>query len=227
MPKKILMLLVLFLALWGCKDNTLNLKIKYDRIDGLEAGDRVLFEQNHIGHVAGVSYSEKGYYLVDVAIKKAFANAATQGSKFFITEDSKNRGKKAIDIIQASQEGLPLKDGATVEGSDKPSALCSQLGQSLAEQVEGIKKAFEHLSEEIIGAPESEEFKRLERELERLREEMKRSGESVREKMEQEWLPQLQQEIERLRKRLHKFGRENEVKDLEIELERIKEIEKR
>jgi paraquat-inducible protein B len=223
MPKKILMLLMLLLVFWGCEEKVLNFRIKYDQTQGLEAADRVIFQQNHIGQVAGIFYGEDGYYLVDVAIRKAFANAATEDSMFFITEDPKNKGKKAIEIIQARKGGVPLEDGTIVEGSSKPSAVFSQLGQSLAEQLEGIKKAFEHLSEELTGVPESEEFKKLERELERLGEEMKRSGESVREKMEQEWLPQLQQEIERLRKRLQKLGREDEVKDLEIQLEKIRE----
>ncbi len=216
MPKKIVMLLMLLLVFWGCEEKVLNFRIKYDQTHGLEAADRVIFQQNHIGQVAGIFYGEDGYYLVDVAIRKAFANAATEDSMFFITEDPKNKGKKAIEIIQARKGGVPLEDGAIVEGSGKPSAAFSQLGQSLAEQVEGIKKAFEHLSEELTGVPESKEFKKLERELERLREELQRSGQSVRKKMEHEWLPQLQQEIERLRKRLQKFGRENEVKDLEI-----------
>jgi hypothetical protein len=60
--------------------------------------------------------------------------------------------------------------------------------------------------------------------LKRLAEEMKRSGQSVRKKIKEEFFPQLKKEMEKLRKRLHEFGREDEMKPLEIELEKIQKI---
>ncbi len=225
MLRRMLILVMLFLVFWGCEESVLNFKIKYDQIQGLEEGEGVIFEKNHIGRVGEIFYTKEGYYLVDVAIRKAFANAATKDARFFITEDPENKGKKAIEMVQARKGGLPLEDGTTVEGSSKSSAVFSQMGESLEKRVEEMGKAFEHLFEELNGAPESEEFKKLERELERLAEEIKRSGESVREKIEQEWLPSLRQEIEKLRERLQKLGREQEVKDLEVQLEKIRGVE--
>jgi paraquat-inducible protein B len=222
MLRRTLILVILFLVFWGCEEGVLNFKIKYDQIQGLEEGNTVIFEKNHIGEVAHIFYTKDGYYLVHVAIRKAFANAATEDARFFITEDPKNKEKKAIEIIQARKGGLPLKNGATVEGSSKASAVFSQMDQSLEKRVEDIGKAFDHLFEELQGVPESEEFKKVERELECLAEEMKRSGESMREKIEQEWLPDLKQEMDKLRERLQKLGREQEVEDLEIQLEKIK-----
>jgi len=131
MPKKIVMLLMLLLVFWGCEEKVLNFRIKYDQTHGLEAADRVIFQQNHIGQVAGIFYGEDGYYLVDVAIRKAFANAATEDSMFFITEDPKNKGKKAIEIIQARKGGVPLEDGAIVEGSGKPVCRLQSVGAEL------------------------------------------------------------------------------------------------
>lgn len=224
MLRRVLILVISFLVFWGCEEGVLNFKIKYDQIQGLEEGDTVIFEKNHIGEVARIFYTKDGYYLVHVAIRNAFANAATQDARFFITEDPKNKGKKVIEIIQSRKGGLPLKNGATVEGSSKASTVLSQMEQSLEKRVEDIGKAFDHLFEELQGVPESEEFEKLERELERLAEEMKRSGESMREKIEQEWLPSLKQEMEKLRERLQKLGREQEVEDLEIELEKIRGI---
>jgi len=224
MLRRILILVILFLVFWGCEEGVLNFKIKYDQVQGLETGDTVIFEKNHIGEVIRIFYTKDGYYLVDVAIRKAFANAATEDTRFFIAEDPENKERKAIEIIQARKGGLPLKNGATVEGSCRASAVFSQMEQSLEKRVEDMGKAFDHLFEELQGVPESEEFKKLERELERLAEEMKGSGESIREKIEQEWLPSLKQEIEKLRERLQKLGREQEVKNLEVQLEKIRGI---
>ena len=222
--RRILILLILFFGFLGCKESGLDVTIKYDQIQGLEEGDRVIFEQNHIGEVTRIFYSEDGYYTVDVEIRRAFANAGTEHSKFFITDDPKNKGRKAIEIIQARKGGLPLEDGARVKGSSKTSPVFTQTGESLEKKFEDIKKGFERLIEELSSLPESQEFKKLQRELERLAEEMKRSGESVREKVEQELLPRLKQEIEKLRERLQKFGREEEVEELETQLERIRQI---
>jgi len=221
---RILILAILSLVSWGCEEGVLSFKIKYDQVQGLEEGERVIFEKNHIGEVARIFYTKEGYYLVHVAIRKAFANAATQEARFFITDDPKNKEKKAIEIIQAREGGLPIKNGATVEGSSKASAVFSQMEQSLEKRVEDIGKAFDNLFEQLQGVPESEEFKKLEREMERLAEEMERSGESMREKIEQEWLPSLKQEMQKLRERLQKLGREQEVEDLEIQLEKIRGI---
>jgi len=60
MGKKILMLLLVSLVFLGCKETGLNLKIRYDQIQGLNEGERVIFEQNHVGKVAGIFYSEEG-----------------------------------------------------------------------------------------------------------------------------------------------------------------------
>jgi paraquat-inducible protein B len=224
MLRSVLILAILSLISWGCDEDRLNFKIKYNQIQGLEEGERVIFEKNHIGKVAHIFYTKDGYYLVHVAIRKAFANAATEEARFFITQDPKNKGKKVIEIIQARKGGLPLINGATVEGSGAASAVFSQMEQSLEKRVEDIGKALDNLFEELQGVPESQEFKKLERELQRLAEEMERSGESMREKIEQEWLPSLKQEMEKLRERLQKLGREQEVKDLEIQLEKIRGI---
>ncbi len=222
--KRILILMMLFLGFWGCKESALDVTIKYDQLYGLEEGDRVVFEQNHIGEVTRTFYSKDGYYLVDVEIRKAFANSATEHSKFFITDDPRNNGKKAIEIIQTCKGGLPLEDGATVKGSSKTSAVLTPTDESLEKKFKDIRTEFERLLEELATLPESREFKKLQRELEGLAEEMKRSGESVREKVEQELLPRLRQEIEKLRKRLQKFGREEEAEELETQLERIRDI---
>ncbi len=221
MLKRILILMVLPLVFLGCKERALNLKIRYDQIQGLKEGDRVIFEQNHIGKVTGVFYSEEGYYIVDLAIKRAFANAATEHSKFFIINDLKNKGKKAIEMIQTRKGGSPLQDGAIVDGSDKYSAVFNQMWDDLEKGLQDLKKRFGQFLEDLSSVPESEEFKELEKELDRLAEEIMQSSKSAREKIKKELLPRLKEEIEKLRERLRKFGREEDIKPLEIRMEKI------
>ena len=96
MVNKLLTVLLVAFVFLGCKETGLNLKVRYDQIQGLYEGDWVIFEQNHVGQVAGIFYSEEGYYLVDLVIRKDFANAATKDSKFIITRDPEKEGKRLL-----------------------------------------------------------------------------------------------------------------------------------
>ena len=224
MRKRIFILLILAIAIFACKDSPLIIKIKFDQIQGLQKDNRVIFERNHIGTVTDVFYSKEGFYTVGIVIKKKFVDAATDYSKFFIISDPQDAGKKAIEITRARKNGSPLKNNTIVEGSTKTSAFVDQILNELLNEFGGLKKQFEHFSEELRNIPESEEFKKLEEELKHLGEEMVRSGEAVREKIQKEVLPQLQEELEKLRERLRQFGREDELKPIEIEMGKMKKI---
>ncbi|NQU03554.1 MAG: hypothetical protein HQ589_05340 [Syntrophaceae bacterium] len=62
MLQKIVPLMILSLVVWGCSNNTLDFKMRFAQTEGLEPGDRIMFEKNHIGKVDGVSYSGDGNY---------------------------------------------------------------------------------------------------------------------------------------------------------------------
>lgn len=225
MSKRILIPLMLYLIFLGCKESTLNLKVRFDQIEGLKEGDLVFFEHNHIGKVEGVFYSDDGYYMVDLEIKHDFANAATERCKFFIIAEPHNKKKKAIEMVQTRKGGSPLQDGATVDGSTKSSAFLNLVMRDDFEKgLQDLKKEFDQFSKDLGNVPESKEFKKLEKDLKDLAEDMKRSGKAAREKIDKELLPWLKQEIEKLRERLRKFGREEEVRPIEIQMEEIMRI---
>lgn len=224
MFKKFLILLMMPLICLGCKSNGFNLKIRYDQIQGLKQGDRVIFEQNHIGMVKGVIYSNDGFFIVDLVIKKDFAINATEHSRFFIINDPQNNSHKAVEMIQTREGGAPLQDNIILDGSTMSSALFDQLMEGFEKGFEDLKKRFEQFAEDLSKVPESKAFKELENELKCLSDEMKRSGKAMREKIQKELLPRLKKEMEKLRERLRKFGREEELKPLEIEMEKIRKI---
>jgi paraquat-inducible protein B len=224
MGKKILMLLLVPLVFLGCRETGLNLKVRYYQIQGLNEGDRVIFEQNHVGQVAGIFYSEEGYYLVDVVIRKDFANAATDYSKFIITWDPEKEGKRAIEITQSPRGGTLLSDGATVIGTARASPRSNQLWGDFGKTLDDLKKQLEEFTDDLRKIPESEEFKELQKELERLLEEVKKSGDAAREKIEKEVLPRIKRELEKLKETLRRLGREEEVKPLEVQMEKLREL---
>ena len=224
MMKNILILLILPLTLMACTGNTLDLKIRYQQVEGLKQGDRVIFEQNQIGTVEKVFYSDEGVFIVSLAIKKDFANAATEHSQFFIITDPQNKENKAVEMIQTHKGGTPLQNNTVVEGSTQTSAIVKQVVGGIENGLKNLQRQFEQFTKDLKSIPQSDEFKKLEKELQRLAEEIKQSGEAARQKLHEVFLPKLKQEMEKLRKQLRKFGREDEMKPLETQMENIQKI---
>ncbi len=218
MLKRVLVLLLLPLISLGCRADNLNLKIRYDQVHGLQKGDQVIFEQHPIGIVTGVSYRNNGDYLVSVVIKKGSNAVVTEHTRFFIADDPVRQGHKAVEVVQIRPGGSLLKNQATVEGSTRASVFFDQMKSGFG----NLKKEFEQFSQELSKVLESEAFKKLENELKDLAGEIEQAGKAAREEIEQQWLPRFKQELEKLKERLRKLGREDELKQLEIELERIK-----
>jgi paraquat-inducible protein B len=211
------------LVLLACKD-ILKIKIRYDKVQGLVEGDRVLFDENHIGAVTGVSYTTDGDYVADVAIKKNFANAATEDSKFYIIDDPEEEKRRAIEVIQTKTGGTPLKNGAIVEGSTKSEMPFGDLPEALEKGLEGFQEQLEGVFEGLSTIPESKEFKDLQEELESLGKQMSKSTGSVKERVEKDVLPQLKEQIEKLREQMEKMGREKEVEPLEMQLKKMEQM---
>jgi paraquat-inducible protein B len=224
MYKKMLILIILPFVFWACQEKSLNLKVRFNEVQGLKQGNRVIFKQSPIGTVKCLRYSDEGFFLVDIAIKKDFSDAVTEYSRFSIITDPQNPENKAVDMIQVRSGGKGLKNDTTVEGSTETSIFFQKLLGDIENGLKDLEKQFEQFSKDLKSIPETEEFKKLEDEFKHLSEEMKRSGESVRQKIKEEFLPQLRNEMEKLRKKLHEFGREDEMKPLETQMEKIQKI---
>jgi ABC-type transporter Mla subunit MlaD len=118
-----LALLILILLLWGCGNDSLEFKIRFDEIAGLKQNDPVYFENNRIGQVNGVTYTAQGNYLVDVTIVPQFRNAATADSKFFIGFNPDEQGSKAVIVLQEVSGGKILEEASVVRGFTPPNYL--------------------------------------------------------------------------------------------------------
>ena len=184
----------------------------------------MLFEQNHIGEVERVVYSQEGVYMVHVRIDKNFAAAATEDTDFIIVPDPEREGKNAVELVVRKTGGLLLTQGAQVEGKADNPTIVEQLEEQIGKSLEMLKKYFKGFSKTFKKFPESREFRKLEKELQELSQEMERAGKALRKKMQEEVLPRIEEEVERLKEQLRKLGREKEVRPLETELEKLREI---
>lgn len=213
--------IITMLFLFACEETGLDLKIRFDDIQGLQADNRVLFESNHVGQVTRVFYDKQGYYLVDLIIKEDFANAATEYSRFYIVDDPQAAGRKAIEIMLLRKGGTPLADGSMVEGSTRSAAVYQKMLQDFDKQAGKIGQQLQQFFDDLKRLPESDEVKQLQRDLEELGREMEAAGKATREKIQNEVVPMMKEELERLKKRLENFGRDKEVEPLEEQLEKL------
>ena len=219
----ILFILTVFLLL-ACEEKGLNLKIRFDQIEGLQSDNRVIFESNHAGRVTSVFYAKEGHYLVDLVIKAEFANAATEDSQFFIIDDPQSPDKKAVEILQIRKGGAPLADGSVVEGATRPAAVYQKMLEDFDQQTAKLGKQLQQFFDDLRKIPESDEVKQLQKDLEELGREMEKAGKSARDKIQTEIVPLIKEELERLKKQLENFGREEEVEPLEKQLEKLTNI---
>jgi hypothetical protein len=216
----IIFILTVFFLL-ACEETGLNLKIRFDQIQGLQSDNRVIFESNHVGRVTRVFYAKEGHYLVDLIIEEDFANAATEDSRFYIIVDPQAAEKKAVEILQIRKGGTPLADGSMVEGATRPAAVDQKMLENFDKQTGKLGEKLQQFFENLKKLPESDEVKQLQKDLEELGREMEKAGKAVRDKMQTEVMPLIKEELERLKKRLENFGREKEVEPLEEQLEKL------
>ena len=224
MLKKIMILLFVAFVGLGCQASGKRLVIKFDHIYGLISDDGVIFEKNRIGRVDEITYTKDGNFMVGLKIKKAFANTATEYTRFFIVSDPQNNGRKAVEMIQTQKGGNPLKSDTVVQGSVKSSVIIERMQNDIEREMKDLTRQFNMFAEGLKKVPDSEAYKKLEDKLTNLYDEMKQSGKAVREMIQKEILPRLQKELENLKKRLHEKGREDELKPLETKMEKIKKI---
>ena len=224
----ILILAIGFLVILGCQENPLRIKIRFDDVERLVKGDRVLAGEQEIGRVEGVKYTERGDFLVDVAISERFRKSITTESKFYLMDDPNKEGKKAIGVEFGNGKGNPLEDGAVVVGVSRVEAVAGTLWKDLQGTIkefeQGFKGLAESLAKDLKQIPDSVEYKRLKREMDRLAEEMKRAGKEAKEKLQKEIIPRIEEELEKLKRWLEKEGRQEEIKPLETQLKQLKEI---
>jgi hypothetical protein len=210
---------VLFLS--GCGLGTLDFEVRYQDVSGLRKDDRVLFEERHIGNVTDIKYTSQEDYLVEVSIRREFANEATEYSRFYIGLDPKQRGRQCVHMVRVNNGGAPIEEDSIIEGTTKYAVLYGQFSAKLLDNLERFELELNRFVESFRRLPEGEQIKQLEQELDLLLEELQYFGEGAKQKLESKILPRIKEIIEELRKRLKELGREDDLKYVDGKMEQL------
>jgi hypothetical protein len=171
-----------------------------------------------------VNLNQDGSYTVQLEIEKGFVNAATEYSRFSVSDDPQQQGRKCIRIELSQEGGALLADGSSVTGEPPKKDLGTVLQEELEAGIGFLKKQIDQFGRDVQAIPESQEYKDLKKSLESLAAEIERKEKQAREKVKKEWLPRIQRELDALRERLRQSGREEELEPLDREMERIRKI---
>ncbi len=209
-------MLFTLLLLMGCNNFLLNLS--FSDIQGLKKEAPVFFDQNKVGSVTHIAYTDTGDFLVSVEIDTAFQSAFTEHSRFEIIPSPLKEDEKAILMTLAKKGGEKLKKGATIQATP-PSAL-----QGLTPFFDKFKSGFDELINNMKSIPESEQYQQLENQIDELAQKMKTSGEALQESIRNDLIPKLKQQIEDLGRQLKEKGMEDKTVPLEKKLQALEDV---
>ncbi|SMC55531.1 MlaD protein [Desulfocicer vacuolatum DSM 3385] len=200
----------------GCADFSLDLS--FSDIQGLKKEAPIFFDQNKVGHVTHIAYTDGGEFIVSVDIDDAFKSAFTEHSRFSIVDSPLQENEKAIIMTLAHKGGEPLKKGAVIKAVP-PSPL-----QGLTPFMDKLKSGMDKMVNNMKSIPESKEYQDLEKRIDELAQKMKTSGEAFQESIKNDFIPKLKKEIEALGKALEEKGMKDETKPLEKKLNALEDV---
>jgi len=194
------------------------LKLSFSDIQGLKKNDPIFFDQNKVGHITHIAYTDTGEYIVSIDIKKEFKQAFTEFSRFKIIESPLEEHEKAILMTLAQKGGKPLKNGSVVKAI-APSPL-----QGLAPFIDKFKSDLDKMVNQMKSVPESKEYQALEKKIDELAKQMKRSGKAVQESIKNDIIPRLKRQLKALSNALKKKGMKDDTHPLEKKLNALQDV---
>ena len=119
----------------GCVGTTYNFKIRFNDIDWLRKNDPVFFDKTSIGVVTDVEYTDKGNYLVSVALENEFV----EGLKDLSESEQIKQIERQLDKILAEIKNLSTETKYKLETEILP---------RIKEQIEELKRRLERIGKE-------------------------------------------------------------------------------
>ncbi len=216
-----ILLLPALAFLTACQTGNLAFQIEYDDIDGLTKGAPLTYEDNPIGSVREIEYTDQGVFLVGVEIDKNFRHLANHSSLFYVSEDSNANKIVELEEGNPSADQSPIESGELIQGHHRMAGMSQKLQNQFSSAIESlsssIQDSWENWREETL----DQQLQLLEEELDRMQSKAQELSESMRQDYETRILPELKAHIETLRKELEELGREDEMDSIEQKMDNL------
>jgi ABC-type transporter Mla subunit MlaD len=216
-------LLLIYALVFACV-GSFKLTVFYDHTQDLKTNDRVMWQEQTIGKVQSVTRNPQDRFAVELRIKRDFSQMATDQSRFLIRADPQRQGQQSVQMIQLTEGGKPLPDGAEVEGSTQLSLQFERGARGLKTWSELLQQELERWQKELNELPETDWYKDLERQMDYWVQELEQTGQETRRYFREEVLPRLEEAVRELQRRLRELGKRKDAEILEIKLEQLRQI---
>lgn len=202
----IALLALILLSLTGCGQD-LHFKIQYADIGSLAVGDALILDDKPIGTVINIEALQPGSHLVEVAIPRVAAAAATSEANFILSTDPADSQRRRIEIVLSNPGGKRIADDAVVEGSYPHDLPFAEMLNGFSDGLHDLRRRVGQLQQQLQQLPNTPEAEQLQQEWRNLTDAISRAQHETGEIIQQEIMPKLEQEMDGLRRRLEAMQR--------------------
>ncbi|WP_141215511.1 hypothetical protein [Hahella sp. CCB-MM4] len=217
---KLLFLPIAFILV-ACQTGGLAFQIEYQDVEGLRKGAPLTHEEETIGTVKNIEYTDQGTFLVGVEMADQYRHLANQSAFFYISEDSSSN--KIVELVDNDEPGAHpmIEEGQVIKGSNRITGMSQKFQNQFNSAVESlsnsIQSSWKNWKEETL----EQQMAYLEEELNQLKEQAGDLSEKMRKDYETRILPELNKQIDALKKQLEELGRENELDGIEKKMDEL------
>lgn len=211
MGKWCITLVVLILA--GCIESGVHFTIRYTTVDGLKKNAPLMHDDQIIGEVNEIIYTDEGDFEVRVTIEKSHHSLATDSTLFVIADDPKNQDERIIKLITSGEPGTLIQDDQVVQGSTTLAGVTKELQSQIGETLESFASSIDRSLSEWNDETVEPQIDQLEKELNQLLEDAKTLGENAKAQIKNEVLPAIKQHIEQLKQRMEELEQDDDSTD--------------
>jgi uncharacterized protein YukE len=217
----LLFMITVSLLVAGCFEQDLEFKIRYQTVDGLKKGASLIHDNQVIGTVNDVIYTDKGDFEVQVTVTEPHVGLATDSTLFFIANAPNGKDERIIRLVEDDILGTPLKAGQTVEGSTALSGIAKDFQNQIDSTLLSLSSSIDRIWSEWQEQTSEEHFARLENELDQLIEEAKTLGDKANSRLKNDIVPKIRQQIDMLKQHLDELGNDQSIDQIEQKMERL------
>lgn len=211
--ERLLLAFLLFTLLVGCRNAPLDIAVRYESLGDLRPDGAVYVGQTRIGRIEKISSTERGDYLVKIAIDPDHKSEATEYTRFLLSSDPLDRDNAAIVLHQSRPGGELLESGSIVKGEQQGllNQFLSRLQQEGQEASRELKQNIDKMKQSF--AKGTEEFSaRLEGALDDISKSLTELEASWRSATAPDELEKMQQDLDRFIEEFKKSGAELQEK---------------
>ncbi|QUJ66455.1 hypothetical protein KDD30_09745 [Photobacterium sp. GJ3] len=213
---------VLFLA--GCIASGVNFSIRYDAVNGLKNNASLMHDNQVIGKVNEIIYTEQGHFEVRVTVDEAFQTLATDSALFVITDNAKAKDAQIIQLIPNDKPGTRIQDGQVIQGSTKLAGIAKKMQNQLGKSLQSFAASMDRSFSNWVDNTAEPTADQLDNELDQLIEEAKSFGHDANDRIQADVIETLKQHIERLKQQMNERNQDDAIDPLEKKVEALEHL---